>query len=74
MTMAYVIPNWQVASALLHYIHSLKRWKAMDMMIPGSPIPMLYQYPACFVEDKTPSTINTAPDYQKHANASYERC
>tara|TARA_R100001244_G_scaffold126337_1_gene96656 strand:+ start:1389 stop:2030 length:642 start_codon:yes stop_codon:yes gene_type:complete len=67
---AYVIPNWEVARDILNYFHCRVRWKAVDIMMDEIPVPMLYQYPACFIEDKVPSNINKKT---KHSNASYGR-
>jgi GR25 family glycosyltransferase involved in LPS biosynthesis len=69
-TQAYVIPNWEVAKKILDYYDSLKRWRAADVMLMGIPVPTLYQYPACFVEDSVESNINKKT---KYSNAFYGR-
>jgi GR25 family glycosyltransferase involved in LPS biosynthesis len=67
---AYVIPNWEVADKILNHYKSLSRWRAADIMITDVSVPMLYQYPACFIEDSVESSINKKT---KFSDASYGR-
>lgn len=57
MTMAYIIPKWEIAEQLLRYFDSLPRLKAIDIMLGNSGIPHFYEYPAPFVESGQPSQI-----------------
>ena len=67
---AYVIPNWEVADKILNHYKSLPRWRAADIMITDVPVPMLYQYPACFIEDSVESSITKKT---KFSDAFYVR-
>ena len=57
MLMSYIVPTWQVASQILDYINSQKFFKAIDIMLGNSEIPVYYNYPASFVEEGSESTI-----------------
>jgi GR25 family glycosyltransferase involved in LPS biosynthesis len=67
---AYVIPNWEVAKTILDFWHKKKRWKCNDIMIHEVPLPKLYQYPACFVEDNVKSNLKSK---SKFSNSVYDR-
>jgi hypothetical protein len=69
MTMSYIIPNWEVAQEILDYIDGRTRYKAIDIMLGNIGIPKYYEYPACFVEEGSPSTISKKT---KKANEYYE--
>ncbi len=69
MTMSYYIGTWEVASALLEEINSLKRWRAIDILYMNSKVPKKYYYPAIFRERPLGSTIRN--NKRKFANQFY---
>ncbi len=58
MTMSYIVPTWEVASKILNYIMNKKRYRAVDIMYDDLPVEIYYKYPASFIEDTCPSTID----------------
>lgn len=69
MTMSYIIPTWEVAEDILKKILSLKRYKAIDVLLGNIDIKRVYNYPACFEEEGVESTINKK---SKKATKYYE--
>ena len=69
MTMSYIIPKWEIAEALLTYLHSLQRWRCIDGLMWKSPIKKAYLYPAVVVEEETPSLLRTK---KKKSNIHYQ--
>jgi hypothetical protein len=67
--LAYIIPSWHVAHAILQYFKDVNRFKAIDITINDVPIDVYYNYPASFIEDPYPSAI--CPK-RKHATEFYE--
>jgi GR25 family glycosyltransferase involved in LPS biosynthesis len=69
MTLSYIIPNWKVAKEIVDYIDARPRYKAIDIMLGNIGIPKYYEYPACFVEEGSLSTISKKT---KKSNDKYE--
>jgi len=69
MTLSYIIPKWEVAEDILKKIKSLKRYRAIDVLLGNIDIKRVYQYPACFIEEGAVSTINKK---SKRSNELYE--
>ena len=56
---AYVIPRWEVAAAILEHLDNKKRWRAIDIEFYNLPIDKKYIYPAPYLEDRSESQIDT---------------
>jgi GR25 family glycosyltransferase involved in LPS biosynthesis len=69
MTMSYIIPNWEIAKEILNYIDARPRYKAIDIMLGNMGLLQFYEYPACFIEEGSESTISIK---NKKANDKYE--
>ena len=69
MTISYIIPTWELADDILKKIKSLKRYKAIDVLLGNIDIKRVYQYPACFIEEGAESTIQKK---SKRSNEYYE--
>jgi hypothetical protein len=69
MTMSYIIPTWEVAEDILKKILSLKRYRAIDVLLGNIGVKKLYYYPACFEEEGVESTIHKK---SKKATKYYE--
>tara|TARA_R110002050_G_scaffold101904_3_gene210306 strand:+ start:379 stop:1020 length:642 start_codon:yes stop_codon:yes gene_type:complete len=69
MTMAYIVPTYEIANKMLDYFTKRKRYSAIDIMFNDLPFPKYYQFPACFIEEGAQSTID--PDKKTHANKFY---
>tara|TARA_R110000744_G_scaffold131543_1_gene239650 strand:- start:304 stop:948 length:645 start_codon:yes stop_codon:yes gene_type:complete len=69
MTMSYIIPKWEIAKELLDYIEARPRYKAIDIMLSEIAIHKYYEWPACFVEEGSTSSI---ADKQKKSNEFYK--
>jgi GR25 family glycosyltransferase involved in LPS biosynthesis len=70
MTMAYIVPTYEIAEKMLNYFNELKRYSAIDIMFNELPFPIYYQFPASFIEESSQSTID--PDKKTHSNKYYE--
>ena len=70
MTMSYIVPTWHIAKKIVDFIKSKKRYRAIDIMYDDLPMPIYYCYPASFIEDICPSTIDTSK--KKRADQYYQ--
>jgi len=70
MMMSYYIPTWTIAEQMLNHIDSLKRFRAIDIMIHDIPIKNYVSYPASFKERPLQSQIRK--DKKKFSNEFYE--
>jgi GR25 family glycosyltransferase involved in LPS biosynthesis len=68
MTMSYIIPTWEIAKEILEQIDMKLRYRAIDIMLGNMGLNKYYEYPACFVEEGSNSTIATK---QKKSNQYY---
>ena len=59
MTMSYIIPTWELCKEIVDIIEDKKRYRAIDIMLGSMAIPKYFEYPACFVEEGSHSTIAT---------------
>jgi GR25 family glycosyltransferase involved in LPS biosynthesis len=69
MTMAYIVPKYEIAEKMLNYFSKKERYSAIDIMFNDLPFPIYYQFPACFVEESSQSTIDI--DKKTHSNKYY---
>mgnify|MGYP003631802576 CR=1 FL=1 len=69
MTLSYIIPTWVLAEDILKKIKSLKRYRAIDVLLGNIEVKKRYHYPACFIEEGAVSTINKK---SKRSNELYE--
>jgi len=69
MTLSYIVPTWELAEDILKKILSLKRYRAIDVLLGNIDIKKSYIYPACFIEDGAVSTIQKKA---KRSNELYE--
>ena len=69
MTMSYIIPKWELAEDILKKIKSLKRYRAIDVLLGNIEVKKRYHYPACYEEEGVVSTINKK---SKKATKYYE--
>ena len=68
MTMSYIIPTWEIAKEIIENVEFKSRYRAIDIMLGNMAIPKYYEYPACFVEEGSNSTIATK---EKKSNEFY---
>jgi GR25 family glycosyltransferase involved in LPS biosynthesis len=68
MTMSYIIPTWEVAKEILELIDMKTRYRAIDIMLGNMAINKYYEFPACFIEEGSDSTIAKK---QKRSNEFY---
>ena len=59
MTMSIIIPTWHIAKEIVELIEMKQRYRAIDILLGNLAIPKYYEYPACFVEEGSHSTIAT---------------
>lgn len=59
MTMSYIIPTWQIANEIIENVEFKQRYRAIDILLGNIAIPKYFEYPACFVEEGSKSTIAT---------------
>ena len=73
-TLAYFVPNAQIAKIIVDKLKSLKRWRAIDISLPETLDKKYYWYPACFIEEPFKSTIR--PTKSEFANEHFKlsRC
>ena len=73
-TLAYFVPNATVAKRIVTGLKELKRWRAIDISLPGVLEKVYYNYPACFIEEPFKSTIR--PTKSDFANEVFKtsRC
>ena len=57
-TLAYIIPNSQIALTILSRIYSQNRYKAIDIMYGNIGMKQYYNYPGSFREEGCPSQIS----------------
>jgi len=69
MTLSYIVPTWELAEDILKKILSLKRYRAIDVLLGNIDIKKSYIYPACFIEEGAVSTIQKK---SKRSNELYE--
>ena len=69
MSISYIIPTWEIAKEILDTIEERRRYKAIDIMLGDMAIHKYYEWPACYVEEGSSSTIAKK---QKKSNAKYE--
>ena len=69
MTMSYIVPTFEIAQIMLAHFNRLERYSAIDIMFNDLPLPIYYQFPACFIEEDTQSTIDM--DKKTHSNKFY---
>jgi len=69
MTLSYIVPTWELAEDILKKILSLKRYRAIDVLLGNIDIKKSYIYPACFIEEGAVSTIQKKA---KRSNELYE--
>jgi len=69
MTLSYIVPTWELAEDILKKILSLKRYRAIDVLLGNIDIKRAYQFPACFIEEGAESTIQKKT---KRSNELYE--
>tara|TARA_R110001592_G_scaffold52902_1_gene162293 strand:- start:284 stop:913 length:630 start_codon:yes stop_codon:yes gene_type:complete len=69
MTLSYIVPTWELAEDILKKILSLKRYRAIDVLLGNIDIKKSYIYPACFIEEGAVSTIQKKT---KRSNELYE--
>jgi len=73
-TLAYFVPNAQIAKNIVDKLKSLKRWRAIDISLPEVLDKKYYWYPARFLEEPFKSTIR--PTKSEFANEHFKlaRC
>jgi hypothetical protein len=73
-TLAYFVPNAQIAKNIVDKLKSLKRWRAIDISLPEVLDKKYYWYPARFIEEPFSSTIR--PTKSEFANEHFKltRC
>jgi GR25 family glycosyltransferase involved in LPS biosynthesis len=69
MTMSYIIPRWEIAQEILDYIDARPSYRAIDIMLGNMGVIKYLEYPACFVEEGSDSTISSK---KKKSNEHYE--
>ncbi len=69
MTLSYIIPTWVLAEDILKQIKSLKRYRAIDVLLGNINIKKSYIYPACYIEEGSVSNIQKK---SKRSNEFYE--
>lgn len=57
MTMSIIIPTWHIAKVIVDNIEFKQRYRAIDVMLGNMAINRYYEWPACFVEEGSDSTI-----------------
>jgi GR25 family glycosyltransferase involved in LPS biosynthesis len=68
MTMAYILPTWELCKEIIDDIEMKSRYRAIDIMLGNMAINKYYEYPACFVEEGSESSIAKK---QKKSNEFY---
>ena len=73
-TLAYFVPNAQIAKQIVTKLKLLKRWRAIDISLPEVLDKKYYWYPARFIEEPFKSTIR--PTKSEFANEHFKlaRC
>tara|TARA_R110000851_G_scaffold1550_2_gene5741 strand:+ start:1560 stop:2201 length:642 start_codon:yes stop_codon:yes gene_type:complete len=57
MTMSYIIPTWELCKEIVDNIEFKKRYRAIDIMLGNMSINKYFEYPGCFVEEGSTSSI-----------------
>ena len=70
MTVSYFIPSYHVAQKIIEYIDSLKRYRAIDVILYQVPIDTYYLYPSVYKERCIESQIRK--NKKKHSTELYE--
>ena len=68
MTMSYIIPKWEICKEIIDMVEMKTRYRAIDIMLGDMAINKYYEYPACFVEEGSDSSIAKK---QKKSNEFY---
>ena len=68
MTMSYIIPTWEIAKEIIDLVEMKTRYRAIDIMLGNMAINKYYEYPACFVEEGSLSSISKK---EKKSNEFY---
>tara|TARA_R110002167_G_scaffold209759_2_gene413676 strand:+ start:125 stop:580 length:456 start_codon:yes stop_codon:yes gene_type:complete len=59
MTMSIIIPTWEICKEIVDNIEMKTRYRAIDVLLGNLAIPKYFEYPGCFVEEGSDSTIAT---------------
>jgi GR25 family glycosyltransferase involved in LPS biosynthesis len=70
MTVSYFIPTYEVAEKIIKYIDTLKRLRAIDVILYTVAIDTYYYYPSIYVERCLESQIRK--NKKKHSTELYE--
>ena len=57
MTMSIIIPTWQICKEIVELIEIKTRYRAIDILLGNLAIHKYFEYPACFVEEGSTSSI-----------------